>query len=169
VTSNTRWHIGYHPRHRSTRQDLADADLQATEPWDAPTEDWDRLLSGPEQVPAESSWPAGEAKPDFLDQLTGDQLRQVLEGCALDDVERIVRPLVQSIAHSSHSATTLASAWSDFQRSTRDAYALHVGASRWSDFFTRNELGSHPAEDAVELKLREADDAWWMITNGVPQ
>jgi hypothetical protein len=168
VTSTTRWHIGYQPRHRSTRQDLADADSQPTEPWDAPTQDWDRLLSGPGPAP-EEPWPAGEGTPDFLDQLTGDQLRQVLEGCALDDVERIVRPLVQSIAHCSHSATSLASAWGDFQRSTRDAYALHVGASRWSDFFARNELGSHPAEDAVELKLREADDAWWLITNGVSQ
>jgi hypothetical protein len=186
VTGVAWWHFGYQPRHRSTREDMADADWHTTEPWDAPTQDWDRLLDNPEpaaepSLPASegpasegpvsegpvSGRPVSEGTQDFVDQLTGDQLRQVLEGCALDDVERIVRPLVKSIAHSSHTATTLASAWSNFQRSTRDAYALHVGASRWWDFFKREELGSHPAEDAVELKLREADDAWWLITNGV--
>ncbi len=90
----------------------------------------------------------------------------MLEGCALNDVVRILRPLVQIIAHSSHSASTLATAWSDFRKFTREAYALHVGASRWSEFFRRDELGSYPAEDAVELKLRAADDAWWLLTNG---
>lgn len=92
----------------------------------------------------------------------------MLEGCALDDVARIVRPLVQIIAHSSHTATTLASTWGEFRRSTRDAYALHVGACRWSDFFRREELGFYPAQDAVELKLREADQAWRLLTTGVP-
>jgi len=100
--------------------------------------------------------------------MSSEQLRHLLEGCALDDVARIVRPLVQIIAHSSHTATTLASAWGEFRRSTRDAYALHIGASRWSDFFRREELGFYPAEDAVELKLREADNAWRFITTGVP-
>lgn len=139
------WHFGYRPRHRSTRRAAADAG-------------WTE--------PAEESGRQGDS--DFHDHLSSDQLRHLLEGCALDDVARIVRPLVQIIAHSSHTATTLASTWGEFRRSTRDAYALHVGACRWSDFFRREELGFYPAQDAVELKLREADQAWRLLTTGVP-
>jgi hypothetical protein len=117
--------------------------------------------------PADESSPASQKGPDLHDHLTSDQLRHLLEGCALDDVARIVRPLVQVIAHSSHSAATLASTWGEFRKSTRDAYALHVGTCRWSDFFRREELGSYPAEDAVEMKLRQADHAWRLLTDGV--
>lgn len=143
------WHSGYQPRHRSTRRAAADAE------WLEPA--W---------KPADES--GRQTDSDFHDHLSSDQLRHLLEGCALDDVARIVRPLVQIIAHSSHTATTLASTWGEFRRSTCDAYALHVGVCRWSDFFRREELGFYPAQDAVELKLREADHAWRLLTTGVP-
>jgi hypothetical protein len=190
------WHFGYQPRHRSTRQTAADPDWLAADGWYEPdsaeadpaeTEPAEtdpesdanldtqpnlepQLSSQSEREPqsqADDSRPASQGGPDLHEHLTNDQLRHLLEGCALDDMARIVRPLVQVIAHSSHSATTLASTWGEFRKSTRDAYALHVGDRRWSDFFRREELGSYPAEDAVELKLRQADHAWRLLTDGV--
>jgi hypothetical protein len=177
-------HLGYQPRHRSTRQ-AADVEWLATETCDEPSFEWDYdptdagqwASPGPEadqlkyddqSLQLDEPGPASQAGPYLHDHLSSDQLRHLLEGCALDDVARIVRPLVQIIAHSSHTTTTLASAWGEFRKSTRDAYALHIGASRWSDFFRREDLGFYPAEDAVELKLREADHAWRMITTGMP-
>jgi hypothetical protein len=135
------WNFGYRPRHRSTRQDT---DEQWTDdPW-----------SGRPEI------------SDVLDHFDGDQVRQLLEGCALEDVTRIIRPLVRTIAHSSHTATSLASAWTEFARFTREAHALHFGTSLWSDYFQRDELGTYPAEDAVERKLRDADHAWRLLTDG---
>lgn len=154
------WHFGYQPRHRSTRR--AAADVQWLADWTEPLPAWDELKD------ADESGPASQGESDLHDHLSSDQLRHLLEGCALDDVARIVRPLVQLIAHSSHTATTLAITWAEFRRSTRDAYALHVGANRWSDFFRREELGFYPAEDAVEMKLRAADHAWRLLTTGAP-
>lgn len=180
----SRRHSGYQPRHRSTRRAAADADWNATQAWDEPFLAWDDEPTDAGQWPAPEPQadqqmrvdralqlneygPQSRGESDFHDHLSSDQLRHLLEGCALDDVARIVRPLVQIIAHSSHSATTLATAWGEFRRSTRDAYALHIGMCRWSDFFRREELGFHPAADAVERKLREADHAWRMLTTGV--
>jgi hypothetical protein len=137
------------------------SDADAESPADSPT-------GSPAKAPADESSPARQGGPVLRDHLSSEQLRHLLEGCALDDVARIVRPLVQVIAHSSHTTATLASTWGEFRKSTRDAYALHVGACRWSDFFRRDELGSFPAEDAVEIKLRQADHAWRLLTGGVP-
>lgn len=177
-------HSGYQPRHRSTRR-VAEIEWLATDGWDEPLSAWedeptdagqwadpepqgDQLMQVDQTIRPDESGLASQGEPNLHDHLSTDQLRHLLEGCALDDVARIVRPLVQIIAHSSHSATTLASAWGEFRRSTRDAYALHVGICRWSDFFRREELGFYPAEDAVEMKLREADHAWHMLTTGAP-
>ena len=160
------WRFGYRPRHRSTRQVEVVSARNATRKMDEPANGWSFSSAGSEP-PTDAFRSISPGCPDLLGQLTSDQLRQMLEGCALNDVTRILRPLVQIIAHRSHSAATLAYAWSDFRRSTREAYSLHVGASRWSEFFDRDELGSYPAEDAVELKLRAADHAWWLLTNGV--
>jgi len=160
------WRIGYQPRHRSTRRALAKADRYAPQAWGEPAFGWNVLQAHPEPS-TDSFRTVSPGYPDILGQLTSDQLRQMLEGCALNDVTRILRPLVQILAHQSHSAATLACAWGEFRRATREAYALHVGASRWSEYFDREELGSYPAEDAVELKLRAADNAWWLLTNGV--
>ena len=178
------WQLGYQPRHRSTRRAEADEWLAANT-WGEPAPAWDdaptdagqwadpqpraaHLTQADQAPPPDESDPVGQGESSLHDHLSGEQLRHLLEGCALEDVARIVRPLVQIIAHSSHTATTLASSWSEFQRSTRDAYALHVGVCRWSDFFRREELGFYPAQDAVERKLREADHAWRMLTTGVP-
>jgi len=186
----TTWMTRYQPRHRSTRRAAAEAEWFVPDPWDEPLPDeplfaWDYepgdagQWGDPErqadqltlelQAPeADESDPASEGESDLHDHLSSDQLRHLLEGCALDDVARIVRPLVQIIAHRSHTATTLACAWGEFRKCTRDAYALHVGACRWSDFFRREELGFYPAEDAVELKLRQADHAWQLLITGEP-
>lgn len=161
LTRRSKKHLGYQPRHRSTRRAAADADWHDTDTWD------EVQATQPGRQPGRYG-PASRRRSDLHDHLSSDQLRHLLEGCALDDVARIVRPLVQIIAHSSHSGTTLAIAWAEFRRSTRDAYALHVGACRWSDFFRREELGVYPAEDAVEMKLREADHAWQLLITGVP-
>jgi len=159
------WHFRYQPRHRSTRLSSSEADWLDMETWDESLPEWDGQPE--DSVPQDdASWLPGQEEPELLDHLSSAQLRHLLEGCALDDMARIVRPLVQTIAHSSHSAVTLATAWGEFRRSTRDAYALHVGACRWSDFFQREELGFYPAEDAVELKLQEADHAWQLLTHG---
>lgn len=170
-------HLGYQPRHRSTRRAAADAEWYDTDGWDELVPDWDdpdpelpadQLTQADLAPRPDKPSPAGRGKSDLHDHLSSDQLRHLLEGCALDDVARIVRPLVQVIAHSSHTTTTLATTWGEFRRSTRDAYALHIGVCRWSDFFRREELGFYPAEDAVEIKLREADHAWRQLTTGTP-
>jgi len=160
------WRFGYRPRHRSMRQVEALRGQYGTKAWNEPAYGW-KFSSAGHEPPTDAFRSVSPGIPDFLGQLTNDQLRQMLEGCALNDVTRILRPLVQIIAHRSHTASTLAYAWSDFRRSTREAYSLHVGSSRWSEFFNREELGAYPAEDAVELKLRAADSAWWLLTNGV--
>lgn len=156
-------HFRYQPRHRSTRRAATDAEWLADRTEPLPAWDDEQAVRAPRP---DESGPARQGEPDLHDHLSSDQLRHLLEGCALDDVARIVRPLVHIIAHSSHTATTLAIAWGEFRRSTCDAYALHVGACRWSDFFRREELGFYPAADAVEMKLREADHAWRLLTTG---
>ena len=109
------------------------------------------------------------AEPDFLEQLTSGQLRRLLESCAInDDLTETTPDLVQVIAHSSHTSATLASAWRDFQEAIRDAFALHLGKRAWWEFFCRQDVGSYPQEQAVEIKLSLADDAWGLITNGYP-
>lgn len=180
----SRWRGGYQPRHRSKRRAAADAECYAGEAWDEPCFAWgdeptdagqgadpvpraDQLVRTDQALRLNEYGRASRRESDLHDHLSSDQLRHLLEGCALEDVARIVRPLVQIIAHSSHSSATLATVWGEFRRSTRDAYALHVGVCRWSDFFSREELGFYPAEDAVELKLREADHAWRTLTTGV--
>lgn len=184
-TGRSRRRFRYQPRHRSTRRAEADVEWLAASTWDEPgpagddeptdAGQWadpepqaDQLTKACLAPKPGQRGPASQGDSYFHDYLSGEQLRHLLEGCALDDVARIVRPLVQIIGHSSHTTTTLAIAWGQFRRSTRDAYALHVGACRWSDFFRREDLGFYPAEDAVEMKLREADYAWRLLTTGVP-
>jgi hypothetical protein len=104
---------------------------------------------------------------DFLDQLTSGQIRRMLEGSAINgDLTEAVPDLVLMLAHSSHTSATLASAWDDFQEAVRDAYALHLSRRAWWEFFSRQDLGSCPQEQAVEIKLNDADDAWCLIVNG---
>jgi hypothetical protein len=175
--------IGYQPRHRSPRRDYAEAgwlsQLPAEDP--SPEEYGDSSvrsqLGGGFGDVADTSTETGtsadapeqaseSAEPDVLDQLTSGQLRRILEGCAINDVTKITPEIVTLIAHSSHSAATLAGAWRDFQQATRDSYELHLGRRAWWEFFDGQDLGPFPEIQAVEIKLREADDAWSLITNG---
>lgn len=162
------WDFGYQPRHRSTRRALVSAGRLSLDGWDDPPFPGDGRPDWPESQ-TDASWLASPAdEPDLLDQLTSDQLRRLLERCALDDRTRNIPELVLAIGHSSHSAATLTSAWREFRQATRDSYALRLRTRRWTEFFGREDLGTHPDEDAVELKLHQADDAWWLITNGLP-
>src|SRR5262245_48436232 len=81
------WDLGYQPRHRSTRRVMYGTDL--------PDPEWDDRSYGQGQwpccraVPTDPSWLVGPAElPDVLDQLTSDQVRRLLEDCALDDVSK---------------------------------------------------------------------------------
>lgn len=160
------WDIGYRPRHRSTRQALVGAGRLPPRRWDdlagaAGTggPDWSDEVTG-------ASWLAGPAgQPDFLDQLTSDEIRRLAEGFALGYTTRNVPELVQAIGHSSHTAATLTSAWREFRQSTRDVYALRLRTRDWPGFCWRMSPDSCPE---LELKTRQADDAWWLITNGLP-
>jgi hypothetical protein len=167
LTGFSLWNIGYQPRHRSPRRDYADADWLAQWPGEDPSHAAADLLTETGS-PADSSGLAGEsAEPDnFLDQLTSGQLRRILEGCAINDVTKITPDLVQVIAHPSHNGATLASAWREFQEATRDSYELHLGRRAWWEFFDSEDLGPFPEIEAVEIKLRDADEAWSLITNG---
>ena len=159
--------IGYQPRHRSTRRDPADIDLPESEWYDHPG-GWDDGQYYRE-APTSRSWLVGPVgQPDVLDQLTSDELRRLLEDCALDDVTKNLPDLVRAIGHSSHTTATLTSAWREFRQCTRDAYALRLRSrDRWAERLG-DDHGQHPGGDAVALKLRQADDAWWLITNGLP-
>jgi hypothetical protein len=159
--------IGYQPRHRSTRRDLAGADLPVSE-WDDHSCGWDEWPDY-RDAPTDPSWLVGPAgQPDILDQLTSDELRRLLEDCALDDVTKNIPDLVRAIGHSSHTTATLTSAWREFRQCTRDAYALRLRTrGGWAESFG-DDQGHYPGADAVALKLRQADDAWWLITNGLP-
>src|SRR5262249_58044643 len=100
--------------------------------------------------------------------LTSDEIRRLAEGFALGHTTRNVPELVQAIGHSSHTAATLTSAWREFRQSTRDVYALRLRTRNWTGFYWREDPNSCSNADALELKVHQADDAWWLITNGLP-
>jgi len=156
---------GYQPRHRSTRRDELDTDRIGASWHDPLPEPGSRpAAAGPssEMVEVREDSPA----QCFLDQITVDEVRRILEGCALHDVSRIVPELVQLIAHSSHTPATITRAWSEFEEATRDVYALHLRIRNWSALFRRDELGGCPHEEAAESVLSYADYAWRLITRG---
>jgi hypothetical protein len=167
-----RWRsAGYQPRHRSPRRDDGDIDWLTEQVLDDPS--WDPLLTeaGQPDSPGSStdeSWlGSGSVEPEFMSQITSGEIRGILEGCAInDDLTNIVPELVRVIADSSHTNGTLTSAWNEFQEATRDAYALHLHKRAWWEFFGRQDLGSCPEEQAVEMKLSLADDAWGLIRHG---
>lgn len=155
---------GYQPRHRSPRWDKVDqpalADLSPV------------MVSTPIRMgfSADESWLGSDcADADFRDELTRGQIRRILDGSAINDnLPETIPELAYLVAHSSHTSETLASAWTDFQQATRDAYALRIGRRAWWEFFRPQDLGSSPQAEAVEIKLSLADDAWCLITNGEP-
>ena len=120
----------------------------------------DRAFSA--SVPDPSS---DSGDPDFLDQLTRGQIRRILESSAINDLTDTVPELVETIAHSSHTNATLASAWRDFQEATRAAHALHLVQRAWWELYCQQDLGACPEAAAAEIKQGQADDAWYLITN----
>jgi len=158
----------YRPGHRSTRQELVGAGRLPGRGWDDPA----RVADGRPDWPysaTDASWLAGPAgQPDSLDQLTSDEIRRLAEGFALGYTTRNVPELVQTVGHSSHTAATLTSAWREFRQSTRDMYALQLRTRSPTGSYRRDDLDKCPDADAVEVKARQADDAWWLITNGLP-
>jgi hypothetical protein len=160
------WDAGYQPRHRSTRRAALSAGWQAQRTRDDPSRAWAGRPAGPGS-PAAPSWMASPpAEPAYPDQHPGGQLRRMLAGCALDDLIRIVPEIVQVIALSS--VATMTTAWNDFRQANRDPRALCLGTGRWSEYFERANAGSYPEEDAVVIRLGQADDALWLITKGHP-
>jgi hypothetical protein len=161
--------VGYQPRHRSTHQPRARAGRVGA------------IAGSWEQSTGTIARPAGSGSPDYAAwsfpapagpagqprQPTAAPLRRMLEGRALADVARILPELVNVIAHGSHTRATLARAWADFRVAVTDAHELDTGARRWWDFFSRDELGPCPDQDALEIKLGQADRAWRLITDGV--
>ena len=134
------WETGYEPRHRSRRETgfgIPRAVRRRREdPFSA-----EESPTGP-QSRADSFWTLSPpAEPELLNRVAGDRLRRVLEGCALDDLTRIIPEIVQVIAHSS--ANTMTTAWNDFREATRN----------------------NPQEDAVVIKLGRAQEPLWLITN----
>jgi hypothetical protein len=169
-----RWNAGYQARHRSPRRDYTETGWLGTETgWLAPQAledlppDQDSRQTGPGLSAEEAQADDALEESDFLRQLTSGQIRRMLESSAINgDLTGAVPDLVQSMAHSSHTNATLASAWRDFQEAVRDAYALHLSRRAWWEFFCGRDLGSCPQELAVEIKLGHADDAWCMLLNG---
>jgi hypothetical protein len=116
-----------------------------------------------------ASWLAGsDGRPDFLDQLTNEEIRRLAEDWALEGSTRNVPELVHEVAHSSHTAATLTGAWREFQQSTRDARELQMRIRKWAERYGREYLGQCPDTRAALLKARQADATWWLITNGLP-
>lgn len=165
---------GYEARHRSKRQAGAGigrlGQRRREHPPDAAGSYWPGSGSG---SPGEPSWmPSPSAAPEFPDQRAGNQLDRMLEGCALDDLARIIPEIVQVIARSS--AETVTSAWNDFREATWNARALRLGPGLWADFMDPSpedpdpcpeKADPYPEEDAVVIKLGHARDALWLITN----
>jgi hypothetical protein len=156
---------GYRPRHRSTRQ--GELDIDGLE------DSWHDHLPEPESSFADAgpSSDIAEVTEDrsaqcFLDQMTVGDVRRILEGCALQNVTRVVPELVQLIAHSSHTPATITRAWSEFEEATRDVYASHLRYRSWSAVVRRAELGACPHDEAAESVVSYADYAWQLITQG---
>jgi hypothetical protein len=89
----------------------------------------------------------------------------MLEACAVDDLTRIIPQIVQVVAHSS--GETMTTAWNDFREATKKARPLGLDGHDCPFLHPANP-GSYPQEDAVVIKIGQANDVWWLITNGLP-
>jgi hypothetical protein len=89
----------------------------------------------------------------------------MLEACAVDDLTRIIPQIVQVVAHSS--AQTMTTAWNDFREATKSAQPLGLDGHDCQFLHPANP-GSYPEENAVVIKIGQANDVWWLITNGLP-
>jgi hypothetical protein len=161
---------GYEARHRSKRQAGPGVGRLAYHPQGHASGAADDYQPGP-GAPVATLWmPSPPAAPEFPDRPAGNQLHGVLEGCALDDLTRIIPELVQAIVHSS--ADTMTSAWNDFREAAWNARALRLGPGLWADPMDpedpdpcQEEVDVYPEEDAVVIKVGQARDALWLITN----
>jgi len=89
----------------------------------------------------------------------------MLEALAVDDLTTIIPQIVQVVAHSS--AQTMTTAWNDFREATKSARPLGLEGHD-CPFLHPASPGSYPQEDAVVIKVGQANDVWWLITNGLP-
>jgi hypothetical protein len=170
------WDTGYEPRHRSKRQVGPGIGRLGQHRRDYPAcGEADPLGSGSS---ADGSWMSSPAvEHEFGDQPEGNQLHHMLEGCALDELARIIPEMVQVIVRSS--ADTMTSAWNDFREAAWNARALRVGPRLWAEPLDDRrlapcseeahpyweEMDPYPEEDAVVIKFGQAHDALWLITN----
>lgn len=154
----------YQPRHRSKRRNGLGIGRLPLRRREDPTGAIIGRPPEPRSATGDVWMPSPPGDPHFLDQLAAGQLRGLLEGCALDDLARIIPEIVQVIVHSS--ANPAATAWNEFQEATWNARALGLGSRRWLESYDRRNLGPYPDEHAVVIKLGRAHDALWVITNG---
>jgi len=156
---------GYQPRHRSKRRaGLGLGRLTQRTREDASGARVSRPARPRE--PQAASWLAGPpAQPALPYQLERGQLRRMLEGCAVDDLTRIIPQIVQVVAHSS--AETMTTAWNDFREATKNAQPLGLDGHD-CPFLHPAKPGSYPEENAVVIKVGQANEVWWLITNGLP-
>jgi hypothetical protein len=89
----------------------------------------------------------------------------MLEACAVDDLTRMIPHIVQVVAHSS--AQTMTTAWNDFREATKNDRLLGL-EDHDCPFLHPANPGTYPEEDAVVIKVGQANNVWWLITNGLP-
>lgn len=161
---------GYEARHRSKRQAGAGIGRLGYHRQGHPSGAAADFQSGP-GAPVATLWMSSPpAAPEFPDRPAGNPLHRVLEGCALDDLTWIIPEIVQVIVRSS--ADTMTSAWNDFREAAWNARALRLGPGLWAEPMDpedpdpyQEELDTYPEEDAVVIKVGQARDALWLITN----
>jgi hypothetical protein len=179
---------GYQPRHRSkrraglglgrltqrTREDASCARVsRPAGPREPQTASWlsSEPFSSSRDRPRALGRETGGRKgfsppvqPAFPYQLERGQLIRMLEACAVDDLTTIIPQIVQVVAHSS--AQTMTTAWNDFREATK---ARPLGLEGHDcPFLHPANPSSYPQEDAVVIKVGQANDVWWLITNGLP-
>ena len=164
---------GYEARHRSKRQAGPGIGRLGQHRPEYPSAATDYYQPGPDSPAAVSWMPSPPAAPEFPDLLSSNELHRMLEGCALDDLARIIPEIVQVIVGSS--ADTETSAWNDFREAAWNARALRVGPGLWAEPLDpedpedpdpyEEELDPYPEEDAVVIKVGQAPDVLWLITN----
>jgi anti-sigma regulatory factor (Ser/Thr protein kinase) len=163
------WEPVYKPRHKSTRPArngsgrLAQAERMTSVR---------RRASRPESQ--QSSLRLADlvnvsSAPQLLDGLTDRQLRWLLEDCTDNDRVSAVPEIAYLIAHPSHSAKTLALAWDDFRQFTRASQALLAGTRHGWEFFDSGDQRASRADTAAAVMANLADDAWELITSGLPE
>jgi hypothetical protein len=156
---------GYQPRHRSKRRaGLGLGRLTQRTREDASCARVGRP-AGPRETQIASWLSSPAAEPALPYRPERGQLVRMLEACAVDDLTRIIPQIVQVVAHSSGETKT--TAWNDFREATKKARPLGLDGHDCPFLHPANP-GSYPQEDAVVIKVGQANNVWWLITNGLP-